>query len=93
MAYLGHFAQLQYPPRNTAVMHQIDEEYQIYEIIKGDLRLACFYDEGATVILSHGFAKEGRKTPKAEIARARKAAMTYFEAKKKGSLRLVTEGE
>ena len=58
LAYLGHFAQLSSPPRNTTVMHQIDDEYQIYEIIKGDLRLACFYDEGATVILSHGFIKE-----------------------------------
>lgn len=91
LAYLGHFAQLSHPPRNTTVMKQIDEEHQIYEIVKGDLRLACFYDEGATVILSHGFIKGGRKTRPAEIARARKAATMYFEAKRKGSLRFVRE--
>lgn len=93
LAYLEHMAQLQHPPRNTTVTHQIDEEYAIFEIIKGDLRVAYFYDEGATIILSHGFVKTGQRTKRAEIQRARKAAAAYFDAKMKGDLRWLTEEE
>lgn len=93
LAHLGHVAQLQYPARNTTVSHQLDEEFQIYEFIKGDLRVAYFYDEGMTIVLSHGFIKEGKKTKPSEIVRARKAVTAYFEAKKKGYLRLVREDE
>jgi phage-related protein len=91
-AYLEHVAQLQHPPRNTTVSHQIDEEYGIYEFIKGDLRVFYFYDEEATIVLSHGFIKSGQRTPRAEIKRARRSAAAYLDAKKQHALRYI-EGD
>lgn len=93
LGYLEHVAQLQHPPRNTTVSHQVDEEFKIYEFIKGDLRLVFFYDENATVILSHGFIKDRQGFPKAERNRARKAVTAYFEAKRQKNLQLVVEEE
>ena len=90
-AYLEHIAQLQHPPRNTTVSHQLDESCRIYEFVKGDIRLAYFYDEETTIILSHGFIKRGQKTPKSEIARARKAATAYLRDKAARDLYFVME--
>lgn len=90
-AYLEHVAQLQYPPRNTTVSHQVDEEHGIYEFVKGDVRLMYFYDEDATIILSHGFIKKEQKTPKAQIERAREAVTAYFQAKNMSDLHFIME--
>src|SRR5262249_38072482 len=91
LAYLEYVAQLPHPPRNTTVSHHVDEEFKIYEYIKGDLRLVFFYDEGATSILSHGFIKAGQKLPRAERERARKAVTAYFDAKGRDDLTFVEE--
>jgi len=91
LVQLETVAQLPHPPRNTAVSHQVDEEFQIYEFIKGDLRLVYFYDEGRTIILSHGFLKGGRKFPPAERTRARKTKTAYFEAKARHDLHFIEE--
>jgi hypothetical protein len=56
------------PPRNVGVSHQLAEG--IWEFVRGSLRALWFYDEGRTVIITHGFAKRTRKTPAAEIERA-----------------------
>ncbi len=92
-AHLGHVAQLPYPPRNTTTAHQVDEHSKIYEFIKTDLRVMFFYDEQSTILLTHAFIKDGRKTPPAQIARARRAVTAYFEAKRKGTLRFVKEAD
>lgn len=90
-AYLEHVAQLQYPPRNTTVSHQIDVKYGLWEYIKGDLRMVFFYDEGKIIVLSHGFIKDSRATPKGEIVRGRKSALAYRRAKRERSLNFVEE--
>ena len=89
-AYLEHVAQLPNPPRNTAVSHYIDEENRILEFIKGDIRLVYFFDEDTTIILSHCFLKDGQKTPKAQLVRARSNQVAYFQAKEKRDLRYFT---
>jgi phage-related protein len=89
LAHLGHVAQLQHPPRNTTTSHLLDEEYGIWQFIKRPLRLIFFYDAGRTIILSHGFMKDTRKTPPGEIGRARNAVDAYFRAKTEKNLHYV----
>lgn len=50
-----------------------------------------FYDEGATIILSHGFIKEEQKTPRSQIERARNSVTAYFQAKGRGDLQFIRE--
>jgi hypothetical protein len=70
------------PPRNDEISHIIDRPDGIWEFIKGRVRVAWFYDEGRMVILSHGFIKATKKTPPAEIERARRARNEYLRDKK-----------
>jgi hypothetical protein len=93
LAHLGHVAQLQYPPRNTTTSHQVDDQYGIWEFIKRPLRLLFFYDEGKTIVLSHGFMKDTRKTPSGEVERARRAVDAYNRAKADKTLRYVVVEE
>ncbi len=46
-------------------------------------RLFSFFDDGKLVILLHGFQKKTQKTPKNEIARAKKLRNEYYEDKEK----------
>lgn len=46
-------------------------------------RIFCFFDEGQLVILLNGFQKKTKKTPNAEIERAKKLKTKYYEDKKK----------
>jgi phage-related protein len=59
----------------TEISHQISGD--IWQLEKGDLRILYFYDRGRVIILSHGFAKESRKTPRSEIRRAQEALQKY----------------
>jgi len=86
-AYLEHVAQLQYPPRNSAVSHHLDDG--IWEFIKGDLRVLFFYDEGTRIVLTHGFIKHSQRTPPRQIVRAKKAMMAFLRAKKEDNLQFV----
>lgn len=90
-AYLEHVAQSQYPPRNTTVSHQLDEKYDLWEFIKGDVRVVFFYDEGKTIVLTHGFLKGGQDTPQGEILRGRRSVIAYRRAKREQNLHFVEE--
>ena len=46
-------------------------------------RVFCFFDQGKLVILLNGFVKKTQKTPKKEIAKAKKLMEQYFEDKQK----------
>lgn len=74
------------PPHNTDVSHQIDGE--IWEFIKGRLRLFWFYDEGRVVVCTHGLVKKGQKTPKSDIEQAQQWRNSYLESKQKGTLEI-----
>src|SRR4051794_26688530 len=74
------------PPRNVEVSHKIAGE--IWELIAGRLRVLWFYDEGRLVICSHGFLKRTRKTPVAEVDRARAAYEAYRAAKRSKTLKV-----
>ena len=53
---------------------------QIFEFKAEDGRILCFFFFGKRVVLTHGFRKQGDKTPKGEIERA-EAMKHDFEAR------------
>jgi phage-related protein len=72
------------------VSHNLAPE--IFEFIRGRLRVAWFYGEsGRIVVCSHGFVKKGRKPPRSEIERAKKAKADYVTACRKGTVTIVGE--
>jgi hypothetical protein len=52
----------------------------------GGLRLICFKDEGALIVCTHGYLKDGRKAPKRELDRAKDLKRDYFICKQQGTL-------
>ena len=52
----------------------------------GGLRLICFKDEGALIICTHGYLKDGQKAPKRELKRAEILKRDYFTCKQQGTL-------
>lgn len=72
------------------VSHNIAPE--IFEFIRGKLRIAWFYGEGGKmVICSHGFVKKGQKTPRAEIDAAKRAKERYLAAFRRGEVTILEE--
>ena len=72
------------PPRNTEICHKIEGE--IWEFIKGRLRVLWFYDAGKVVVCTHGLVKSSQKLPRAEIARAQQIKEDYDLAGEHGNL-------
>jgi hypothetical protein len=70
----------------TAVFHEANKQEEIWEFIKGRLRLFCFLDEGALVILTHGAVKKTQKADKSEVREAVHMKRAYFEAKQNHQL-------
>lgn len=71
------------------VSHNIAPD--IFEFIRGRVRIAWFYDENKVVICSNGFIKKGQKTPKDEIKAAQAARSDYFADKAKGRITVMEE--
>lgn len=86
MLRLLAFVAEQGPPRNVETSHKIAGE--IWELIAGRLRVLWFYDEGRRVVCSHGFLKRTRKTPVAELDRAKAAYEGYRVAKRSRTLKV-----
>lgn len=76
---------------NTCQCHYIDQKEQIYEYIKGRIRVFWFEDEDRVVICTHGILKKTQKTPRHEIDRAKRAKAAYMLAKQSGKLEIVEE--
>lgn len=79
------------PPRSTGISHKVAAE--IWELIRGDLRVLWFYDQGRAVICSHGFLKQTQKTPASHIHLAEANLARYRAAQRAGSLSIVEEDE
>ena len=73
-------------PTTPGIHHNIDDG--IWQISSGKYRLMYFFDKGHIVICTHWFAKQGQKTPRGEIKKARRHREEYFEAKKNNTLSL-----
>ncbi|MCY1291304.1 hypothetical protein D9M69_489940 [compost metagenome] len=76
---------------NTSQCHYVDQKEQIYEYIKGRLRLFWFEDDERVVVCTHGIVKKDQKTPKRDIARAKRAKAAYLLAKAEGTVEWLKE--
>lgn len=72
------------PPRNTEICHKIQDD--VWEFIKGRVRVFWFYDEGRVVVCTHGMIKSTQRTPKSDIEHAVRVKAEYFSAKQQGRL-------
>jgi hypothetical protein len=75
----------QYLP--TAVFHEANRQKGIWQFIKGRLRIFCFIDDGALVILTHGAIKKSQKADPSEIRHAARLKAQYLAAKNRNELR------
>lgn len=76
---------------NNTQTHYVDQKEQIYEYIKGRLRLFWFEDDDRVVICTHGIVKKTQKTPRREIDRAIRVKLAYKQAKAKNCLTMIEE--
>ncbi len=61
-----------------------DGLYEIRVKVSSDIyRIFCFFDKGDLIILLNGFQKKTQKTPKQEIARAKRLKKQYHEDQEK----------
>lgn len=77
------------PSRNTEISHQIDEE--IWEFIKGRIRVFWFYDKNKIIVCTHGIVKKTQKITKSDKDKAKNIYKTYMAAKQNNTLQEVTE--
>lgn len=76
----------------NAWLHEVNKPGQIYEFIKGPLRLFFFKGEGRQIaVCTTGVRKSGQKTDKASVVRAVKLRMDYFTAVKNKTLQEVSD--
>lgn len=76
---------------NTDQCHYVDQQEQIYEYIKGRLRVFWFEDDDHVVICTHGIVKKDQRTPKREIDKAKRIKAAYLKAKANAEVRIVEE--
>lgn len=89
---LGRVAELGLQNVPNAWLHEVNKPGQIYEFIKGPLRLFFFKGEGRQIaVCTTGVRKSGQKTDKASIVRAVKLRMDYFTAVKNKTLQEVSD--
>ncbi len=75
------------PPPDDNKFKDLPGTDELHEFkTSGGLRLICFKDEGALIICTHGYLKDGQKAPKRELDRAEKLKRDYFLCKKQGTL-------
>jgi hypothetical protein len=63
---------------NSDLMHEASKAESIYELIKGDLRVFCFFDKG-DLVLTNGVVKHGRKADPKAVAFAVSAKAEYLK--------------
>ncbi len=74
------------PKANT---HEMEDGNSMYEFIKGNFRIAYFYDANKVVICSHLFRKSTRKTPTAEQEIANRMRANYNRDKLDSNLHFI----
>lgn len=78
---------------STALYHCVDEEYGIYEFIKGPLRLLCFEADGALVVCSHVLRKKSPKVRKKDKAPAIALRAEFQKARAAGLVQFIEDTE
>lgn len=77
----------------TDTFHHANAELDIWEFIKGQLRVYCFRDaDDQLIILSHGVVKKTQKAKSQDIQRAVSLRQRYLTAKQEGILEVSDHG-
>ena len=70
------------PAKFFRIIEDSDGLYEIrVEVNSNIYRIFCCLDDGALVVLFHGFQKKSQKTPKNQIKRAEAIKKEYFDSK------------
>lgn len=75
----------------TDLYHRVDTEHDIYEFIKGNLRLYCFEAKGRLVVCSHVDKKLTQKTKARDKQRAIELRKRYLKAEADKLLEIIEE--
>jgi phage-related protein len=71
------------PAKFFRIIEGSDGIYEIRVEVKSNIyRIFCCLDDGAVIVLFHGFQKKKQKTPKNQIKRAEAIKKEYFDSKK-----------
>ncbi len=76
---------------NTSQCHYVDQGEQIYQYIKGRLRVFWFEDGDHVVVCTHGIIKKTQKTPRREIKKAINIKHLYQASKRNLETEFVDE--
>jgi hypothetical protein len=68
----------------ASMYHEASKSDQIWQFIKGRLRIYCFEDKGGLVVLTHGSVKKGQKADPTEVAAAVRVRNSYVAAREAG---------
>jgi hypothetical protein len=68
------------------LFHEANRDGKIWDFIKGRLRVYCFMEEGALVVLTHGTIKKSQKVDRRDIARAVSCRNAYLASSQRGEL-------
>jgi phage-related protein len=49
------------------VSHRVDDDHQIWEFVRGRIRLLWFYQQNRVIVCGYAFLKQSQKTPKSAI--------------------------
>ncbi len=70
-----------------SLFHEVNDKEKIWEFIKGKLRIFCYIDNDAKlVLLTHGALKQTQKVSRQEVNRAISVKNRYLEAKKESNI-------
>jgi len=68
-------------------MHHANNDPEIFEFIKGKVRVFCFIDD-TTVVLTNTGLKKGQKANSRDVNKAIKIRTQYYKDKESGNLRI-----
>lgn len=66
---------------NGNLLHEVNKNESIYEFIRGDLRVLCFFDNGAAM-LTNGYLKKSKTADPQIVQVAINAKKMYFNKRK-----------
>lgn len=89
-ALLGHVAQSG-PRLNSNLSHQLRGD--IYEFIKGRIRVLYFCERGRVIVCTHALIKKKQEIGNAEINRAEEVMRIYRDALQRNTLEVLEDNE
>ncbi len=76
---------------NDDISHLLDDD--IFEFIRGQVRVLWFYDSGKVIVCCQALVKKSKKIPRRDIDHAKDVRSTYLAAKQAKTLQIQREPE